>query len=204
VTTVRPARPSDGAVIRAVTTRAFDDAQVADLVDELARGPARVSLVAETDGAVVGHTMLSRGWIDAERELVDVLVLSPLSVDPPVQRRGIGTALVRAALTAAADLSAPAVFLEGSPTYYARFGFEAAQPLGFDRPSVRIPSRAFQVALLADRAPELRGALVYPDAFWRLDFVGLRGEALRRALSASGDAAEPPGSSQPPSSNMIT
>ena len=87
---VRPARVSDAAVIRDVTTRAFGDARVADLGDALAAGPVRASLVAEVDGAVVGHTMTSRGWIDAERELVEVLVLSPLSVDPAHQRRRRG------------------------------------------------------------------------------------------------------------------
>ncbi len=181
---VRPARVSDAAVIRDVTTRAFGDARVADLGDALAAGPVRVSLVAEVDGAVVGHTMLSRGWIDAERELVEVLVLSPLSVDPAHQRRGVGGDLVRAALSAAEQANAPAVFLEGSPEYYSRFGFESALPRGFLPPSVRIPERGFQVVLLPAWQAWMTGALVYPEAFWALDFAGLRGERLAQARAA--------------------
>ena len=47
-------------------------------------------------------------------------------------------ALVRAALRVAAEQSAPLVFLEGSPAYYSRFGFEPGGPLGFRKPSLRI------------------------------------------------------------------
>ena len=128
--------------------------------------------------------MLSRGWIDAERELVEVLVLSPLSVEPARQRRGIGGDLVRAALAGGRAGGAPAVFLEGSPEYYSRFGFESALPRGFIPPSVRIPERAFQVVVLPAWQPWMTGALVYPDAFWALDFAGLRGERLAQARAA--------------------
>lgn len=173
---VRTAVAGDAAAVRAVTAEAFapDDA-VPVLVDALAAGPARLSLVAESDdGRVVGHTMLSRGWLDAPRELVEVLVLSPLSVAPQWQRRGIGGDLVRAALAGAQELGAPAVFLEGSPTYYPRFGFEPGAAHGFTRPSVRIPGAAFQVVVLPARQEWMTGALVYPEAFWALDCVGLR------------------------------
>lgn len=172
---VRAQRDGDADAVRGVTARAFaTQASVPDLVDALAAGPARLSLVAEADGAVVGHTMLSRGWIDAAERLVEALVLSPLSVDPPVQRQGIGSALVRAALAGAAELGAPAVLLEGSPDYYPRFGFEPAAAKGFTRPSERIPECAFQVVLLPAWEPWMTGALVYPDAFWIMDAVGLR------------------------------
>ncbi|HEY8301164.1 MAG TPA: N-acetyltransferase [Jatrophihabitans sp.] len=184
MTAVRPARASDAAAIRDVTTRAFADAHVAALVDTLAAGPARVSLVAETDGAVVGHTMLSRGWVDAERELVEVLVLSPLSVEPAHQRGGIGSELVRAALTAAEQANAPAVFLEGARQYYARFGFEPGEARGFTAPSPRIPGSAFQVVVLPAWQDWMTGALVYPDAFWAHDLVGLRGERLAQVRAA--------------------
>ena len=53
-------------------------------------------------------------------------------------------------------------------------GFVAALPLGFTAPSVRIPDRAFQAWLTPAYRPDLNGALVYPDVFWRRDAVGLR------------------------------
>ena len=186
---IRPQTSADAAAVRAVTNRAFGPREgVDDLVDALAAGPARLSLVAQNDsGDIVGHVMLSRGWVDAERELVEVLVLSPLSVGPDFQRRGIGGRLVRAALAGAESRGAPAVFLEGWWPYYSRFGFEPGEKYGFTAPSHRVPAPAFQVVLLAPWQEWMTGQLVYPDAFWAHDAVGLRGERLRNALAQVGD-----------------
>jgi putative acetyltransferase len=190
VTEVRPARVSDDAAIRAVNARAFGGdhgAEVAELVGALAAGPARVSLVAEDEGAIVGHVMLSRGWIDAEQSLVEALTLSPLAVDPPRQRQGIGGDLVRAALAEAQTQGAPAVFLEGDPRYYERFGFVFGSSRGFIRPSVRVPQPAFQVVVLPAWEPWMTGAFVYPDVFWSADLVGLRGERLAAVRAQAGE-----------------
>jgi putative acetyltransferase len=184
VTAIRPAHASDAAAIRDVTLRAFGRAEVVELVDALAAGPVRASLVAELDDAVVGHTMLSRGWIDAEQELVETWVLSPVSVEPECQGRGIGGELVRAALDAARDAGATAVFLEGSPDYYSRFGFEPGLSRGFTPPSPRVPGGAFQVVVLPAWQDWMIGALVYADTFWELDLVGLRGERLAEVRAA--------------------
>jgi putative acetyltransferase len=127
---------------------------------------------------VVGHVRLSRSWVDARRALVEVLVLSPLSASPPRQGRGVGTALVAAALQTAARLGSPAVFVEGTPSYYGSRGFTSGSRAGFVRPSVRIPDPAFQVALLAGHEEWMTGALVYVDPFWSEDRVGLRDPLL--------------------------
>ena len=83
-----------------MVTEAFgnEGETVAALVDDLRVGHARAELVAEQDGAVVGHVLLSRSWVDARRALVEVLVLSPLSVAPGHQGRGAGTGLLAAAI----------------------------------------------------------------------------------------------------------
>ena len=152
---------------------------ISALLDALdAAGRVVVSLVAETDGSVVGHVQLNRSWLDARARLVDVLVLSPLSVEPGHQGRGIGTALIAAAVAAAAGTGAPALFLEGAPSYYSARGFRRADELGFERPSVRIPAPAFQVAVLPAHEEWMTGRLVYCDAFWELDCVGLRDPLL--------------------------
>lgn len=171
--TIRDQRPEDAAAVRDVLTRSFGRPVVADLAEALlARGAH--AYVADLNGQVAGHVAISRSWLDAPTRLVEVLVLSPLGVLPAHQGRGIGGALVRHALAEAARLAAPAVFLEGSPKYYARFGFEPARPLGFTPPSVRIPDAAFQVVRLPAYEPWMTGALVYAEAFWAFDCVGLR------------------------------
>lgn len=189
-TVVRAAVPEDRTEIEAVVADAFGeqpDGHVVTMTRALdATGATRAGLVAIDDGDVVGHVQLSRCWIDARRALVEVLVLSPLSVAPARQRRGIGTALIAAALAEAERLGAPAVFLEGAPGYYSRRGFEAAMGHGFVRPSTRIPARAFQVALLPAHEDWMIGGFVYAEAFWATDAVGLRDPLLRQVEGEPG------------------
>jgi putative acetyltransferase len=172
--------PADRAAVRRVVEAAFraeKSPRVADMVEALQAGDefaGGLSFVAERGGEPVGHVMLTRGWVDAPRQLVDVHVLSPLSVLPGHQRTGVGRALVAHALAAAETVGSPAVFLEGDPAYYSRLGLEPGGPHGFTRPSVRIPEAAFQVVTLGAHEPWMTGALVYPDTFWAMDCVGLR------------------------------
>lgn len=177
VTEVRDARPEDLPAVLDLLREAFgaegdDVARIWAALD--GEDLVQVSLVAERDGAVVGHVGLSPGWVDARRALVDVLVLSPLSTLPAHQGGGVGTALVAAALARARALGAVAVFLEGSPRYYGPRGFERASARGFAPASVRTPDRAFQVALLDAWEDWMTGRLVYPDVWWRHDAAGLR------------------------------
>ena len=150
---------------------------VAALVLDLrsaARKDDGLSLVAEIEGAVVGHVMFSRGLLDAPPRLLDVQILSPVAVIPANQRRGIAADMIRRGLDRLTRSSVPAVFLEGDPGYYSRLGFAPAGPLGFRKPSLRIPDAAFQVKILPAYEPWMTGTLVYPDPFWRNDAVGLR------------------------------
>jgi putative acetyltransferase len=176
--TIRPERADDPPAIRAVVEAAFGtDRVVGDLVDALRSSTAwraELSLVAEKDGELIGHVLATRGWLDTPQVLVDVLVLSPLSVRPASQRRGVGAQLVNRLLANAAKRTEPAVFLEGSPAYYSRFGFEPATNAGIRRPSLRIPEPAFQLKRLPTYHDGLIGTLVYPEPFWALDCVGLR------------------------------
>ena len=179
---VGPAASADLPAVLDVVRAAFGDdgERLAGLVQALdeergATASLRASLVArDRAGNVVGHVVLTRGWLDADRRLVDLLVLSPLSVRPDRQRSGIGRRLVEAAVTEAERLGSPLVLLEGDPAYYGRLGFEAAGRHGLVPPSRRIPEPACQVRVLAAHESWMTGALVYPDVFWRLDLVGLR------------------------------
>jgi len=179
---IRSETARDQAAVEAVHRVAFGDHghAVAALLRPLrrrARTRRGVSLVVETDGRVVGHVMVTHAWLDAPRRIVDVHVLSPLAVLPSHQGRGIGGALVHAGVARIERRGGPAVFLEGSPAYYSRLGFEAASPVGFRSPSLRIPDAAFQVLRLPAWEGWMTGTLVYPDVFWELDAVGLRDPA---------------------------
>ena len=182
---IRDALAADAADVRRVVAAAFGDGrgdhgtEVADLWDDVvASGHARASLVAVQDGEVVGHVGVSHSWLDARRELVDVLVLSPLSVLPDRQRGGVGSALVAAAVEAGRRLGTPALFLEGSPTYYGARGFRPGRELGFLPASERTPGPAFQVVVYDGHEVWMTGRLVYRDVWWRHDAAGLRDPRL--------------------------
>lgn len=176
---IRPENAGDHGAIGDVHRAAFGDRGdvVADLVDGLraAHGDRALGLVALDGDEVVGHVLFTPSLLDAPRRLVEVAVLSPVSVVPARQRQGIGSALIRRGLEAAADRSFPLVFLEGSPDLYRRFGFRAGKELGFRRPSLRIPDEAFQALPLPGYEPWMSGTLVYSQVFWEHDVVGLRG-----------------------------
>ena len=174
----RRERPGEEAQVRDVVRDAFaGEPVVATLVDRLRESPDWIdglSFVAEVDDEIVAHVLFTRSLLDAPPRLVDVLVLSPMSVASHMQARGIGSALIRFALAQLDDRPEPLVFLEGSPVFYGRFGFLPACEHGFRRPSLRIPAVAFQVVKRPGYEPWMTGTLVYSRVFWDLDCVGLR------------------------------
>jgi putative acetyltransferase len=186
---IRPQIPEDAAAVRDVIGRAFEaHPEVVALEEALAGRSDSTGYVALADDRVVGQVRLTRGWVDAEARLVEVLVLSPLSVAPEWHRRGIGRALVAHAVAEATRAGVPAVFLEGDPAYYARLGWRPASELGVTPPSARIPTPACQAVPLPGWEPWMRGALVYAETFWAFDCVGLRGDRLDAARASLEDS----------------
>jgi putative acetyltransferase len=174
--TIREETAVDVPEVRDLVAAAFGDENVARLVDLIRRSPyflPEFSLVAEVDGVIAGHVLLSRAPLRrtgaSDRE---ILLLSPLAVRPDRQGRGIGSALVRRSLTLANESGEPMVILEGNPKLYGRFGFERASGHGIERPSELIPDAAFQIRLLDAYEATLKGRVEYPSAFWETDCVG--------------------------------
>lgn len=200
--TVREETPADRDAALEVVRAAFgaadgpggaEGAKVAALVEAMRAEQATLlsrALVAVLDDEVVGHVGLTRGWVDAPAQLVEIRVLSPLAVRPDLQGRGLGAALLLAAAQACEQEQAPLVLLEGDPTYYSRHGYVPAHTVGLERPSERIPEPACQVLTLPTYDAAVRGRLVYPDVFWRHDAVGLRGQDLETIEAALSRAAQ--------------
>ena len=75
-----------------------------------------VSLVAEMDGRIIGHSAFSPvSIVDGTRNWY---VLGPVSVLPEHQRKGIGASLIRAGLSRLKNLNAQDCCLVGHPDYY--------------------------------------------------------------------------------------
>jgi putative acetyltransferase len=176
---IRRELPTDAEWARAVHLAAFakpatedrpaaEGTLEADLVDDLRADGDLVTeccLVAEVDGVVAGHVAISRAFVDGPPLLVG---LGPLGVLPAVQRAGIGSALVHAALAAADALGERGVVLLGHPTYYPRFGFGPAVDHGITPPQDWGP-QYFLLRRLHAWGDGLSGAFRYAPAFERLD-----------------------------------
>lgn len=164
---IRPAEERDAAGIRTVHLAAFPTPVEADLVEALVReDDAVVSLVAERQGGIVGHVLLSRMRAIADGRELRALGLAPVAVLPGFQGGGIGAALIEAALAIARTTGEGIVFLLGDPEYYARFGFSAATAAPFASPYAGPYFMA--LALAPDFRPPARGAAAYARAFSEL------------------------------------
>ena len=87
-----------------------------------------LALVARDDaGHVIGTVRLWHvdAGVNGEGHGVPALLLGPLAVSPEANGKGVGSALMRAAISAAEKRGHGAILLVGDPEYYARFGFSA-------------------------------------------------------------------------------
>jgi putative acetyltransferase len=166
---IRTEQPADHPAIEEVVRAAFADHpdEVALFVDRIRASEQfipELALVAEDESGVIGHVMLS--WVGLKSRSRDkILNLTPMSVRPDRQRRGVGTRLINDVLRRAEAADEPAVMVEGIPEYYPRFGFERASQLGFISPHPKIPDAAFMVRRLSTYSPDLAGHVEYPAAF---------------------------------------
>ena len=117
--------------IRLVEEAAFSrpaEAALVDLIRE--RGRSTLSLVADQDGCVLGHTLFTSVTLASPHSEVRGLGIGPVAVLPRFQRTGIGSRLIRAGLDHVRFLGYAFVVLLGDPAYYSRFGFKPGRIFG--------------------------------------------------------------------------
>ena len=167
--TIRAEGPADHDAITSVVAAAFGSAAEARLVERIRASDgyrAPLALVAELDGAVVGHVMVSTAELHTPDGVRSLAMLSPLAVAPDHQSHGIGGELVRTVCRRAGETGEAVVVLEGSPAYYGRFGFEPSSTYGIELPIPDwAPREASQVLWLGDVDPTMTGRVVYSSAF---------------------------------------
>jgi putative acetyltransferase len=124
---VRPETDRDVGGIREVNIVAFKGQPYSQQTEHLivealrAAGALEVSLVADSDGTVVGHIAFSAASIGGSS--AGWFLLGPVAVQPARQGEGIGRALVEAGLDALRSREARGCVLVGDPAFYGRFGF---------------------------------------------------------------------------------
>jgi putative acetyltransferase len=162
--TTRPETPADVRAIREVNLAAFPTAEEADLVDALRASDAWIEglsiLTEDAEGTVVGHVLLTRCHVGG----TPALALAPCAVLPRVQRRGAGSAAIRAGLEAARAMGEKLVLVLGHADYYPRFGFRPASTFEI-RPSFEAPDEAMMALALDPDAELPQGTIAYPAPF---------------------------------------
>jgi putative acetyltransferase len=161
---IRGRTAADDAAIRQLNDDTFGGHYESRLIEDLrAAGLDAVELVAVENDDIVGHILFSVLATTIDRQTVPALALAPMAVRPDRQRRGIGSALVRAGLDLARDRDWRAVIVLGHKGYYPRFGFSAALARPLEAPFSGDAFMALELAPDALRGE--KGRVTYPPAF---------------------------------------
>jgi putative acetyltransferase len=168
--TIGPEGPGDAPGIRALHDEAFRGPVEGAIVDALRgtedwiEGGSIVAL--DTDGSLVGHVLLSIGWLTRDDGSTrPIWMLGPIGVRPDRQLQGVGAALMRAAITLAIERQQPVICLVGHADYYPRFGFQAARSMGIQPPHPTWADANWLALRLPAWTPDLRGTATFAPPF---------------------------------------
>lgn len=99
-----------------------------------------LGLVAEQEGKLIGHILLTRMYvIQEDGSKFESLLVAPLSVLAEYRDLGVGSALIREGLRLGGEMGYKAAFLCGDPNYYHRFGFKSISEYGLTNPEIPEP-----------------------------------------------------------------
>jgi putative acetyltransferase len=138
---------ADQDAIRSLTARAFSGLSFSDGREPRIIDALREAMVAVLGDQIVGHVAFSEvgppeqsGWF----------ALGPVSVDPPLQRRSVGSQLIETGLRTLREQDAKGCVLIGDHRYYHRFGFVVAP--AFAPP--QYPPQHFQIVRFGEALPD--------------------------------------------------
>jgi putative acetyltransferase len=154
---------TDVDAITEVTAAAFKTLEISNNTEHFivialrAAKALTVSLVAETEGHIIGHVAFSP--VSMSDGTAHWYGLGPVSVLPAYHRQGIGTALIQDGLSRLKRLNAAGCCVVGHPDYYRKFGFENVAGLGLDG----VPPEVFFALSFDGHIPQ--GTVAFHEAF---------------------------------------
>ena len=162
---IRETVQSDAAAIELLYPQAFPDENLLPLVGDLLRNTViAMSLIGMIDSQIAGHGIFTKCGVVGSS--VKAALLGPLAVAPAWQRKGIGSAIVRAGFRRLEEEDVALVCVLGDPAYYRRLGF---RPDASIEPPYPLPAEwkdAWQSTNLAGITEPVVGTLSVPPQ-WR-------------------------------------
>ena len=169
--TIRPEGPGDAAAVRAAgrrrvraqdATRAASSTSSAVATAGFPSSPSSRSMTTASSSASASRVGPTSCRDDGT--VAPILALGPIAVAPDRQGRGIGAAMIAATVARATADGWPVICLLGHATYYPRFGFEPARPLGI-APQQPWSDEHWMALRLPAWRDGIHGTLRYPEAF---------------------------------------
>lgn len=135
---IRQVKKEDYKDIYELVKEAFRTAEISDgkeqeFVNELRERNSYIrhlEFVAEENGKLIGHVMLTTQEVENGIDTYTGLLLAPICVKLEYRNKGIGTKLIKYGFSKALDMGYKAVFLVGNMKYYNRFGFRKVTEFG--------------------------------------------------------------------------
>ena len=164
-------KQTETVIKEAFLTAEMSDGNEHKLVERLRKSKhyrPKLSLVAELDGKIVGHVMLTTNTIAQIDLSHESLTLAPVSVLLPYRNQGIGKKLVKSVLDLAKEQGFKSAIVLGHPEYYPKLGFKPAI-LWEITPPFPVPSEAFMaIELVEDGLKGIKGMVQYPSEFFEV------------------------------------
>ena len=170
---IRQENQIDRKAVEAIIETAFKTEVYSDQTEHLLVARLResdafipqLSLVAEVNGKIVGHILLTKITIKNDLNSFPSLALAPVSVLPAYQKRGIGGRLIQEAHRIATELGHSSIVLLGHADYYPRFGYELTSKYGIKLPFEAPEENCMVVELVEGSLKEVSGVVEYAKEF---------------------------------------
>ena len=135
---IRQEKPSDFNDIYSLVKFGFQTAEVSNgneqdyIIKLRASGNyiPELALVAEENGKIIGHIMLTKTYVSCSDSKFEALLLAPLCVALEHRNLGIGSKLIMESFELAENSGYTTVFVVGNPEFYSRFGFRSSVLFG--------------------------------------------------------------------------
>lgn len=156
-------RPQDADLIPDLLDRTFGPDRTGRTVyrlrEDMPAVPELCFSAVDDAGALLGSLRFWPISIEGDRDTNPAILLGPLAVEPVLQGRGIGKALIRHGLTQARLLGHRLCVVVGDPPYYRPFGFVSAPEAGLVLPGPVDPLRFQVLELQSGTLDSVRGMI---------------------------------------------